>query len=111
MTDAPGSRTRWALAGSAVSGYAGTFADLVARGEDVDGEARLADAIAPRCARILDAGSGMGRVAAALRTRGHRVVAVEPDPRSSRSRAAPTPTSRSCPSTSPASTPGRARST
>src|SRR5690606_14303698 len=31
-------------------------------------------------ARILDVGSGMGRVAAALVARGHRVVAVEPDP-------------------------------
>lgn len=71
--------TRWALAGTRVSGYARTFADLVARGEDVDGEARLADAIAPRGARILDAGSGMGRVAAALTARGHDVIAVEPD--------------------------------
>jgi SAM-dependent methyltransferase len=71
--------TRWALAGSGVSGYASTFADLVARGADVDGEARLADAIAPRGARILDAGAGMGRVAAALAARGHDVVAVEPD--------------------------------
>jgi SAM-dependent methyltransferase len=72
--------TRWALAGRAVSGYARTFADLVARGADVDGEARLADAVAPRGARILDAGSGMGRVAAALAARGHEVVAAEPDP-------------------------------
>ena len=72
--------TRWSLAGSGVSTYATTFADLVARGEDVDGEARLVDAIAPRRARILDAGSGMGRVAAALTARGHRVVAAEPDP-------------------------------
>ncbi len=29
---------------------------------------------------MLDAGAGMGRVAAALRDRGHRVVAAEPDP-------------------------------
>lgn len=72
--------TRWQLAATGVSGYARTFADLVSRGVDVDGEARLADAIAPRGARILDAGSGMGRVAAALSARGHRVVAAEPDP-------------------------------
>jgi SAM-dependent methyltransferase len=52
----------------------------VAAGEDVDGEARLADVLAPRRARILDAGSGMGRVAAALQARGHRVTAIEPDP-------------------------------
>jgi SAM-dependent methyltransferase len=72
--------TRWALAGSSVSGYGSTFADLVSRGVDVDGEARLADAVAPRGARILDAGSGMGRVGAALVARGHHVLAVEPDP-------------------------------
>lgn len=72
--------TRWRLAGEATSGYARTFARLVEEGADVDGEARLADALAPRGARVLDAGSGMGRVAAALTARGHRVVAVEPDP-------------------------------
>ena len=36
--------------------------------------------LAGRGARILDVGSGMGRVAAALVARGHDVVAVEPDP-------------------------------
>jgi SAM-dependent methyltransferase len=72
--------TRWALAGNGASGYATRFAELVASGADIDGEARLADAIAPRGARILDAGSGMGRVAAALLRRGHDVVAAEPDP-------------------------------
>ena len=36
--------------------------------------------MAPRGARILDLGSGMGRVAAALAARGHDVVATEPDP-------------------------------
>jgi SAM-dependent methyltransferase len=71
--------TRWALAGGANAGYARTFGDLVAGGHDVDGEARLADALAPRGARVLDVGSGMGRVAAALTARGHHVVAVEPD--------------------------------
>ncbi|WP_203337851.1 class I SAM-dependent methyltransferase [Nocardioides limicola] len=73
-------RTRWELAGAATAGYGTTFAALVASGADVDGEARLADALAPRGARILDAGSGMGRVAAYLTGRGHRVLAVEPDP-------------------------------
>ncbi|MFW5474000.1 class I SAM-dependent methyltransferase [Knoellia sp. CPCC 206450] len=71
--------TRWALAGPASHGYGSRFADLVARGEDVDGEARLADALSPRGARILDAGAGMGRVTAALRARGHDVTGVEPD--------------------------------
>lgn len=72
--------TRWALTGHASSGYAERFAQLVASGADLEGEARLADALAPRGARILDAGSGMGRVAAALAARGHTVVAAEPDP-------------------------------
>lgn len=78
VTDPP--PTRWALGGSANHGYGQRFGELVAAGEDIDGEARLADALAPRNARILDVGSGMGRVAAALQARGHRVVAVEPDP-------------------------------
>ena len=72
--------TRWELAGPANRGYGETFAQRVAEGADVDGEARLLDAMAPRRARILDIGSGMGRVAAALQARGHHVVATEPDP-------------------------------
>lgn len=72
--------TRWQLAGAANRGYGETFAQRVAEGADVDGEARLADALAPRQARILDIGSGMGRVSAALAARGHHVVATEPDP-------------------------------
>ena len=71
--------TRWARSGRATAGYARTFGALVADGADVDGEARLADALVPRGARILDVGSGMGRVAAALALLGHDVVAVEPD--------------------------------
>ncbi|CAA9396543.1 MAG: hypothetical protein AVDCRST_MAG60-1850 [uncultured Nocardioides sp.] len=72
--------TRWELAGERNHGYAQTFAARIAEGVDVDGEARLADALVPRGARILDVGSGMGRVAAALAARGHDVVATEPDP-------------------------------
>ena len=72
--------TRWELAGADNRGYGETFAQRVAEGADIDGEARLADVLAPRRARILDVGSGMGRVSAALQARGHRVVATEPDP-------------------------------
>jgi SAM-dependent methyltransferase len=72
--------TRWQLGGEANDGYGRKFAELVAGGEDVDGEARLADTLLPRRGRVLDVGSGMGRVAAALASRGHDVVAVEPDP-------------------------------
>ncbi len=70
--------TRWERAGTANAGYGEKFAALVADGADVDGEARLADVLVGRGARILDVGSGMGRVAAALAARGHEVVAVEP---------------------------------
>ena len=52
----------------------------MSEGVDIEGEARLADALAPRQGRILDAGSGMGRVGAALVARGHRVVGVDFDP-------------------------------
>ncbi len=75
--------TRWeigARAGGNGPGYAKRFADLIADGTDVEGEARLADALVGRGARILDAGSGMGRIGAALQARGHTVVAAEKDP-------------------------------
>ncbi|KAA1427369.1 class I SAM-dependent methyltransferase [Nocardioides antri] len=77
MTDAP--LSRWERGGEKNTGYGRRFAELVEAGADIDGEARLADALVPRQARILDAGSGMGRVAAYLQGRGHRVVAAEPD--------------------------------
>ena len=73
-------KTRWELAGEGNRGYGTKFARLVEEGADVDGEARLADVLVGRGARILDIGSGMGRVAAALQARGHAVTAVEPDP-------------------------------
>ena len=60
-------------------GYGAHFARLIAEGVDIEGEARLADVLAPRGARILDAGSGMGRVGAALLARGHEVVGVDFD--------------------------------
>lgn len=79
------SETRWEQAraderAAGKGGYGARFAQLVADGEDVEGEARLADALAPRHAHILDAGSGMGRVGAALQRRGHQVVGVDFDP-------------------------------
>ncbi|MGW1428116.1 class I SAM-dependent methyltransferase [Streptomyces sp. NPDC002431] len=71
-------RTRWQEAGNSEN-FGKRFAGLVAAGEDIDGEARLADTLLPRGARVLDAGAGMGRVTAALLRRGHDVVAIEPD--------------------------------
>ncbi|MGN6250565.1 MAG: class I SAM-dependent methyltransferase [Marmoricola sp.] len=72
--------TRWEQASPSDRGYAKRFRQLVAEGADITGEARLADALVPRGARILDAGSGMGRIGAALQDAGHRVWAVEKDP-------------------------------
>ena len=40
--------TRWELAGEDNRGYGEHFAQRVADGTDIDGEARLADALAPR---------------------------------------------------------------
>lgn len=70
--------TRWELSGASER-YGRTFADLVASGKDIDGEARLADALLQRGGRVLDVGAGMGRVSAALTARGHHVTAIEPD--------------------------------
>ncbi|AVZ41095.1 MULTISPECIES: class I SAM-dependent methyltransferase [unclassified Dietzia] len=60
--------------------YAKRWDDMVAEGVDIDGEARLIDAMAPRGARILDAGCGQGRTGAYLHERGHRVTGVDLDP-------------------------------
>lgn len=72
--------TRWELAGSRNAGYAERFTTMIDQGDDIDGEARLADVLAPRSATILDAGAGLGRVGAALQRRGHHVTAAEKDP-------------------------------
>jgi SAM-dependent methyltransferase len=78
VTDIPPTRWELQMTGSG-SRYAEVFEDLISRHEDIDGEARLADVLAPRQARILDAGAGLGRVAGALAARGHDVTAVEKD--------------------------------
>ena len=44
--------------------YAHRWERLEAEGRDIDGEARLVDALSPRGARILDAGAGTGRTGA-----------------------------------------------
>ena len=52
--------------------YIERFRTMVAEGADIDGEARMVDAMVPRGARILDAGCGPGRVGAELASRGHQ---------------------------------------
>jgi SAM-dependent methyltransferase len=60
--------------------YIERFRTMARNGEDLAGEARLADAMAPRHARILDAGCGPGRVGGHLAAAGHEVVGVDLDP-------------------------------
>ncbi len=59
--------------------YIQRFRDLAAAGDDIVGEARLIDAMAPRGARILDAGCGPGRHGGWLARQGHVVVGVDGD--------------------------------
>ena len=60
--------------------YANRWRGFVRQGRDIDGEARLVDALVPRRARILDAGCGQGRVGGYLQKAGHRVIGVDVDP-------------------------------
>src|SRR5512142_2393714 len=60
--------------------YVERFRSKARAGEDLAGEARLVDAMAPRAARILDAGCGPGRVGGHLAAAGHHVVGVDLDP-------------------------------
>jgi SAM-dependent methyltransferase len=60
--------------------YIQRFRDLAAAGQDLVGEARLVDAMLPRRARVLDAGSGTGRIGGHLAAAGHEVVGVDGDP-------------------------------
>lgn len=60
--------------------YVERFRSMARSGEDLDGEARLVDAMVPRRARVLDAGCGPGRIGGALAAAGHEVVGVDVDP-------------------------------
>lgn len=59
--------------------YIERFRTMAADGHDLDGEARFVDAMAPRGARILDAGCGPGRVGGRLAALGHQVTGVDID--------------------------------
>ncbi len=60
--------------------YIDRFDRMAAEGRDLLGEARFVDALAPRQARIMDAGCGPGRHGGWLADRGHTVVGVDGDP-------------------------------
>ena len=73
--------TRWVTAHGAghAKWYLERFRQMAADGADLDGEARMLDAMLSRGSRVLDAGCGPGRVGAALAARGHVVVGVDAD--------------------------------
>lgn len=60
--------------------YAERFRAMARTGRDLLGESRLVDALAPRGARLLDAGCGPGRHGGHLSRLGHTVVGVDIDP-------------------------------
>lgn len=74
--------TRWET--DTAEGHSGWYIErfraMAAEGRDLEGEARLVDAMAPRGARVLDAGCGPGRTSGALARMGHDVVGVDADP-------------------------------
>lgn len=74
-------QTRWEqqVVGERWTFYADRFERMHTDGTDMEGEARLVDAMAPRGAAVLDAGCGTGRVAAALHRMGHRAIGVDKD--------------------------------
>jgi SAM-dependent methyltransferase len=71
FTEQPEGHSEW---------YAEHFRELVASGEDVEGEARFMNAVVPPASRILDAGCGQGRTASALFALGHQVLGIDIDP-------------------------------
>ena len=60
--------------------YIDRFRKMAEAGNDLDGEARMIDAMVGRQSRILDAGCGPGRVGGRLAALGHTVVGVDIDP-------------------------------
>ena len=73
--------TRWELTvtGQRWDFYVDRFAREYADGTDLEGEARFVDVLAPRAARVLDAGCGTGRITAALHRMGHLVIGADRD--------------------------------
>jgi SAM-dependent methyltransferase len=84
LASRPVSSNRWIALTEQNSGhsswYVERFRSMAAAGEDLDGEARLVDAMVARRSRVLDAGCGPGRVGGYLARLGHDVVGVDIDP-------------------------------
>lgn len=78
--------TRWERIARSQAGddyatqYAKRFKELAAEGSDVHGEADFVSRLLPPPAKILDAGTGTGRVAVRLDELGYDVVGVDVDP-------------------------------
>ena len=81
MTRSDPPPTRWerTVTGDRWDFYVDRFAREFAEGNDLEGEARFVDVLAPRRARVLDGGCGTGRIAAALHRMGHTAVGVDRD--------------------------------
>jgi SAM-dependent methyltransferase len=81
----PRPQTRWIAetGGRRGPAYAARFRELAAAGADLHGEARFLDGLLAELGeppqRVLDAGTGTGRVAIELARRGHQVVGLDVD--------------------------------
>ena len=62
------------------AGYIQRFKDLAAAGHDLVGRLGWSTRCCRAASRVLDAGSGTGRIAAYLADAGHEVVGVDGDP-------------------------------
>ena len=58
--------------------YAAKMRRLAASGSDLEVDARFADMMSPRRARILDLGCGIGSAVGSLRRRGHLAYGIDP---------------------------------
>lgn len=61
--------------------YIQRFQKMQEAGKDIYGEARLLDAMVARHSKVLDAGSGPGRLGTYLQQAGHEVTGVDIDPK------------------------------